>query len=80
MVGLLFAAAAVVQVAEGAGEGEEAEARVGHLSDEVVGVGQRLVLGLSVGPFLAELVCVTAEEDLVTGTVELASEGADSVG
>ena len=80
MVGLLFTAAAVVQVAEGAGEGEEAEAGVGYLSDEVVGVGQWLVLGLGVGPFLAELVYVTAEEDFVTGAVELASEGTDAVG
>ena len=80
MVGLLFAAAAVVQVAEGAGEGEESEAGVGHLSDEGVGVGQGFVLGLSIGPFLAELVDVTAEEHLVTGAVELTSEGADSVG
>ena len=80
MVGLLFAAAAVVQVAEGAGEWEESETGVGYLSDEVVGVGQGFVLGLGVGPFLAELVYVTAEEDLVTGAVELTSEGADAVG
>ena len=80
MVGLLLAAAAVVQVAEGAGEGEEAEAGVGYLSDEVVGVWEGLILGLGVGPFLAELVYVTAEEDFVTGAVELASEGTDSVG
>ena len=58
MVGLLFAASAVVQVAEGAGEGEEAEAGVGYLSDEVVGVWEGLILGLGVGPFLAELVCL----------------------
>ena len=69
MAGLLFAAAAVVQVAEGAGEGEESEAGVGYLSDEVVGVGDGFILGLGVGPFLAELVYVTAEEDLVTGAV-----------
>ena len=80
MVGLLFAAAAVVQVAEGAGEGEEAEAGAGHLSDEVVGVGEGLVLGLGGGPFLAELVNVPAEEDFVTGAVELAFQGADAVG
>ena len=79
MVGLLFAAAAVVQVAEGAGEGEEAEAGVGHFSDEVVGVRQGFVLGLGTGPFLAELVYVTAEENLVAGAVEFASEGADAV-
>ena len=42
MVGLLFAAAAVVEVAEGTGEGEESEAGVGHLSDEVVGAGRGL--------------------------------------
>ena len=69
MVGLLFAAAAVVQVAEGAGEGEESEAGVGYLSDEVVGVGDGFILGLGFGPFLAELVYVTAEEDFVTGAV-----------
>ena len=69
MVGLLFAAAAVVQVAEGTGEGEEAEAGVGYLSDEVVGVREELVLGLGIGPFLAELVYVTAEKDFVTGAV-----------
>ena len=80
MVGLLFAAAAVVEVAEGAGEGEESEAGVGYPSDEVVGVGQGFVLGSGVGPFLAELVYVTAEENLVAGAVELASEGADAVG
>ena len=80
MVGLLFAAAAVVQVAEGAGEGEESEAGVGYLSDEVVGVGDGFILGLGVGPFLAELVYVTAEEDFVTGAVEFTSEGADAVG
>ena len=39
MHGLLFAAAAVVQVAEGAGEGEVVEAGVGDPSDEGVGVG-----------------------------------------
>ena len=72
MVGLLFAAAAVVQVAEGAGEGEEAEAGVGHSSDEVVGVGQGFVLGLSIGPFLAELVDVTADEVFGVGPVEFA--------
>ncbi len=80
MAGLLFAAAAVVQVAEGTGEGEESEAGVGHPSDEVVGVGQGFVLGLGVGPFFAELVHVTAEEDLVTGAVEFTSEGTDAVG
>ena len=80
MVGLLFAAAAVVQVAKGAGEGEESETGVGYLSDEVVGVRQGFVLGLGVGPFLAELVYVTAEENLVTGAVEFTSEGADAVG
>ena len=80
MVGLLFAAAAVVQVAEGAGEGEVVEAGVGHLSDEVVGVGEGLVLRLGVGPFLAELVCLTADEILGVGAVEFSFQGADSVG
>ena len=72
MVGLLFAAAAVVQVAEGAGEGEESEAGVGHLSDEGVGVGQRFVLGLGVGPFFAELVYLMADEVFGVGAVEFA--------
>ena len=72
MVGLLFASAAVVQVAEGAGEGEVVEAGVGHLPDEVVGVGEGLVLGLGVGPFLAELVYLMADEILGVGAVEFA--------
>ena len=80
MVGLLFAAAAVVQVAEGAGEGEVVEAGIGNPSDEVVGVGERLVLGLGVGPILAELVHFTADEILSVGAVEFAPEGADAVG
>ena len=80
MVGLLFAAAAVVQVAEGTGEGEVVEAGIGNPSDEVVGVGERLVLGLGVGPFLAELVHFTADMILGVGAVEFAPEGADAVG
>ena len=72
MVGLLFAAAAVVQVAEGAGEWEESETGVGYLSDEVVGVGQGFVLGLGVGPFLAELVHLLTDEILGVGAVEFA--------
>ena len=80
MVGLLFAAAAVVEVAEGTGEGEVVEAGVGHLSDEVVGVGKGFVLGLGVGPFLAELVCLLTDEILGVGAVEFALQGADSVG
>ena len=80
MAGLLFAAAAVVQVAEGAGEGKVVEAGVGYLSDEVVGVGQGLVLGLGVGPFLADLVHFLADEILGVGAVEFAFQGADAVG
>ena len=80
MAGLLFAAAAVVEVAEGAGEGEVVQAGVGHFPDEVVGVGQGLVLGLGVGPFLAELVHFLADEILGVGAVEFAFQGADSVG
>ena len=80
MAGLLFAVAAVVEVAEGAGEGEVVEAGVGHFSDEVVGVGQGLVLGLGVGPFLAELVHLLADEILGVRAVEFALQGADSVG
>ena len=80
MVGLFFAAAAVVQVAEGTGEGEVVEAGVGHSSDEGVGVGQGLVLGLGVGPFFAELVCLMADEILGVRAVEFAFQGADSVG
>ena len=80
MVGLLFAAAAVVQVAEGAGEGEVVEAGVGHLSDEVVGVGQGFTLGLGVGPFFAELVHLRADEILGVRAVEFAPEGTDAVG
>ena len=80
MVGLLFAAAAVVQVAEGAGEGQVVEAGAGHLSDEGVGVGEGFVLGLGVGPFLAELVCLLTDEILGVGAVEFAFQGADSVG
>ena len=72
MAGLLFAAAAVVQVAEGAGKGEVVEAGVGHLSDEVVGVGQGFVLGLGVGPILAELVHLLADEVFGVGAVEFA--------
>ena len=56
------------------------EAGVGHPSDEVVGVGEGLVLGLSVGPFLAELVYLMADEILGVGAVEFAFQGADSVG
>ena len=80
MAGFLFAAAAVVQVAEGAGEGEVVKAGVGHFPDEVVGVGQRLVLGLGVGPILADLVHFPADEILGVGAVEFAFQGADSVG
>ena len=80
MVGFFFAAAAVVQVAEGTGEGEVVEAGVGHLSDEVVGVGEGFVLGLGVGPILAELVCLTADEILGVGAVEFTFQGADAVG
>ena len=80
MVGLLFAAAAVVQVAEGAGKGEIVETGVGYPSDEGVGVGDGLVSGLGVGPFLAELVCLTADEILGVRAVEFAFQGADSVG
>ena len=80
MVGFLFAAAAVVEVAEGAGEGEVVEAGVGHFSDEVVGVGQGFVLGLGVGPFFAELGYLMADEILGVGAVEFALQGADSVG
>ena len=72
MAGLFFAAAAVVQVAEAAGEGEVVEAGVGHLPDEVVGVGQGFVLGLGVGPFLAELVHLLADEVFGVGAVEFA--------
>ena len=80
MVGLLFAAEAVVEVAEGARKGEVVEAGVGHPSDEVVGVGEGFVLGLGVGPFLTELVCLTADEILGVGAVEFAFQGADAVG
>ena len=80
MAGFLLAAAAVVQVAEGTGEGEVVEAGVGHFSDEVVGVGKGFVLGLGVGPFFAELVCFLADEILGVGAVEFAFQGADSVG
>ena len=80
MAGLLFAAAAVVQIAKGAGEGEVVEAGVGHFPDEVVGVGQGFVLRLGVGPFFAELVYLMADEILGVGAVEFASEGADAVG
>ena len=72
MAGLLFAAAAVVEVAESAGEGEVVKAGVGHFPDEVVGVGQRLVLGLGVGPFFAELVHFLADEIFGVGAVEFA--------
>ena len=72
MAGLFFAASAVVEVAEGAGEGEVVEAGVGHFSDEVVGVGEGLVLGLGVGPFFAELVHLTGDEILGVGAVEFA--------
>ena len=80
MVGLFFAAAAVVQVAEGAGEREVMEAGVSHPSDEVVGVGEGFVLGFGVGPFLAELVYLLAYEILGVGAVEFAFQGADAVG
>ena len=80
MAGLLFAAAAVVQVAEGAGEGEVVEAGVGYLPDEVVGVGKGFVLGLGVGPFFAKLVHFLADEIFGVGAVEFAFQGADSVG
>ena len=80
MGGFLFAAAAVVEVAEGAGEGKVVEAGIGHFSDEVVGVGEGLVLGLGVGPFFAELVYLMADEILGVGAVEFAFQGADAVG
>ena len=80
MVGLLFSAAAVVQVAEGIGEGGVVRAAVGHPSDEGLGVGQGLVLGLGVGPFLAELVYLMTYEILGIGAVEFPFQGADSVG
>ena len=72
VAGLLFAAAAVVQVAKGAGEGEVVEAGVGYLPDEVMGVGERFVLGLGVGPFFAELVHFLADEIFGVGAVEFA--------
>ena len=70
--------AAPVQVAGGGHKGGQSKAGLGDASDEGIGIGQRLVVGLSLGPFQADFVGQALDEEPGPGAYEFAPEGANA--